>query len=173
MVQVIWLNLTRTIVPAIIVAVAALTIERVLTTKISDYGEKKKLPPTHTHTVKLIVRWIIVLTTILLEATIFGISIGRLWVVISSIAAMIIIGFVAVWSISGNILAALVLMIWKPFQIGERIAILPENISGKAKEITLFFTKLETEEGDMINIPNTQVMQKFIKVYSEAEHDRQ
>lgn len=84
--------------------------------------------------------------------------------VISTIAAMIIIGFVAVWSILGNILAALVLMIWKPFRIGDEITILPEEITGKAMEINLFFTKIETEDGNVISIPNTQIMQKFIKV---------
>lgn len=104
----------------------------------------------------------------MLIAGIFGIAIGRLWIVVSSIAAMIIIGFVAVWSVLGNILAALVLMIWRPFQIGDKIAILPENITGTAKETNLFFTKIETEEGHAISVPNTQIMQKFVKVLSET-----
>ena len=168
-----WAYLLEVIVPAIVAAIGALVIERLLSAKISDLGEKKKLPSTHVHAVKLIARWIIVIALILLEATIFGISVGRLWIVISSIAAMIIIGFVALWSILGNILAAIVLMIWRPFRIGDRITILPENISGQAKEINLFFTKLENEEGETISVPNTQIMQKFIKVRAEPLREDQ
>lgn len=75
--------------------------------------------------------------------------------------------FIAFWSILGNILAALVLMIWRPFQIGDKISILPEGVSGEAVETNLFFTKIKTEEGDMVSVPNTLVMQKFIKVFSK------
>ncbi|KXB04840.1 hypothetical protein AKJ49_01640 [candidate division MSBL1 archaeon SCGC-AAA382A03] len=157
----------RVIVPAIIVIVGAITIERIFDARISELGRKKELPYNHTHAIKLIVRWTIALAAILLVVSIFGISAGRLWIVISSIAAMIIIGFVAVWSILGNILAGLILMIWRPFEIGDTIEILPENVTGRAKEINLFFTKLKDEEEHIINIPNTQVMQKFIKVISK------
>lgn len=163
------------IVPAIIVVVVAVILDQILESKISSYGERKKLPQSHTHAIKLITRWIIVIAGILIVAGIFGISIGRLWLVISTVAAMIIIGFIAVWSILSNILAALVLMIWRPFQIGDKISIPPENIRGRVKETNLFFTKIVTEEGSVINITNSNLIGKIIEVYpadSQSETKR-
>ncbi len=61
-------------------------------------------------------------------------------------------------------------MIWKPFQIGDKITILPENISGKVKEINLFFTKITNENGDVTNITNTTVMGKIVKVHSKENN---
>ncbi|MFP4005964.1 MAG: mechanosensitive ion channel domain-containing protein [Candidatus Hadarchaeia archaeon] len=156
----------RVILPAIIVAVGSLAVERTISHKVTGFGRNKKLPASHVHAVKLVTRWIIVIVDILILAALFGLAIGRLWMVISAIAAMVIIGFIAVWSILGNILAALVIMIWRPFQIGEDIEILPDKIAGRAKETNLFFTKIKSEEGDIISVPNTQIMQKFIKVKS-------
>lgn len=157
----------KVIVPAIIIIFGSITIERGISKKVAGFGKDKKLPASHVHAVKLVFRWMIVIVDILLLATLFGLAIGRIWMVISTIAAMIIIGFVALWSILGNILAALVIMIWRPFQIGDKITILPENITGEALETNLFFTKIKTEEGNVVSVPNTQVMQKFIKVFHE------
>ncbi|KXB08804.1 hypothetical protein AKJ56_00265 [candidate division MSBL1 archaeon SCGC-AAA382N08] len=155
------------IVPAIIVVVGAIVIDQVIESRISSYGEEKKLPQSHIHAIKLISRWIIAISGILLVAAIFGISIGRLWLVISTVAAMIIVGFIAVWSLLSNILAALVLMIWRPFQIGDKVSLLPENITGTVKETNLFFTRIETEDGSMLNITNSNLIGKMIKVYSD------
>ncbi len=167
MIRITWIYILEVVLPAVIVLVGALALERFLTKKISEYGEEKKVPKTNIHAVKVIVRWTIVIALILIEVTILGIGIGRLWLVVSSIAAMIIIGFVALWSVLGNILAGLVLMMWRPFHIDDRVTILPENISGRAIDINLFFTKIEDDDGDTVSIPNTQVMQKFLKVRSE------
>ena len=164
--------LLTVIIPAIIVVVAAVIIDQALESRISNYGDKKKLPQSHVHAIKIIIRWIIVIAGILIAGSIFGIGIGRLWIVISSIAAMIIIGFVALWSILGNILAALVLMIWRPFQIGDKITLLPEEITGTVKETNLFFTKIETEKETIINITNTNIIQKIIEVHPTDYKER-
>ena len=155
------------ILPSIIVVLGSILIERLISSKISNFSEEKKLPTSHAHTLKFVLRWIIVIVDILIVSSLFGVAIGRLWMIISTIAAMIIIGFVAVWSLLANVLAAIVIMASKPFRIGDKITILPEDLTGEAIETTLFFTRIETEEGDIISIPNTQIMQKFIKVIQE------
>ncbi len=161
------------IVPALIVIAAGIILDQALESRVSSYSEKKKLPQSHVHAIKIVIRWIIVIAGILIVASIFGIGIGRLWIVISSIAAMIIIGFVAVWSILGNILAALVLMIWRPFQIGDKITILPENVTGTVIETNLFFTRIQTEKGSIINLTNTNIIQKIVEVYPDESRKKQ
>ena len=83
-------------------------------------------------------------------------------------AGMALVGFFAVWSILGNILATLVILIWHPFKVGDKIAILPEAISGEASEINLLFTRMKTEEGDIITVPNLTFVTKFIKVLAKT-----
>ncbi len=60
-------------------------------------------------------------------------------------------------------------MIWRPFQIGDYIVLLPEDISGKVKDINMFYGELETEEGEKIEVPNVFFLQKFVKVSSSSQ----
>ncbi|MBS3815414.1 MAG: mechanosensitive ion channel family protein [Hadesarchaea archaeon] len=166
-----WVYFFRVIVPALITIGVGFFLQKFLSSRISSFGEKKNLPESHVYAVKLITRWIIVIGVILALVNIFGFGVGRLWIVISSIAAMIIIGFVAVWSVLGNTLSSLILMIWRPFEVGDNVDVLPEGISGRVFEINLFFTRLRTEEGNVISVPNSVFMGKFIKVLSESEDE--
>lgn len=155
------------IVPAIIAIIVAIVIERVLVHLISSLGKKKQLPSSHVHLLKLIVRWVIIVVFVIVVVSIFGIGIGNLWATLIGLLAMVIIGFFAVWSALSNILAAVIILVWRPFHIGDKVAVLPEGLSGKVLDMNLIYTKLETEEGDILQFPNNAFITKFIKVYSK------
>jgi len=156
------------ILPAIIVVILGIIVERVLTALISRSGKKKGMPTSHIQLTKLILRWILFIVVVIVVVGIFGINVTNLWVAITGVIAMALVGFFAVWSILGNILATLVILIWHPFKVGDKIAILPEAISGEASEINLLFTRMRTEEGDIITVPNLTFVTKFIKVLSKT-----
>ena len=154
------------IVPVIAVIIIGIVIERILSRLISRSGQKKKMRIPDVHLIKLIVRWFLFIIVLVIVAGIFGISVTNLWITVTGIVAMALIGFFAVWSILSNTLATLVVLLWRPFKIGNKITILPEEISGEVVELNLFFTKLKTEEGDTISIPNVTFVTKFIRVSS-------
>jgi small-conductance mechanosensitive channel len=76
---------------------------------------------------------------------------------------MVAIGFVAVWSILSNVLATLVILIWRPFNVGEKVEILPEGIEGQVIDINFVYTILKSDDGKKTAIPNNLFAQKFIR----------
>lgn len=100
-------------------------------------------------------------------AGIFGIGLQGIWVSIAAFLAMVVVGFFAAWSMLSNIFAAVLLLILRPLGIGDKVGVMPENISGKVTDIGMIFTRIESDEGDAVNIPNSLLMQRFIKVYGQ------
>jgi len=159
----------RVILPVIITIVVAIIVERILVSIISRYGKKRALSKSHSHLIKLIIRGSILVIVIIVVASIFGVGIGNLWATIAGILAMVIIGFFAVWSLLSNVLATGIILIARPFVIGDKVTILPENISGEAVDINILYSKLKTNEGDIITVPNITFLTKFISISSSKK----
>lgn len=95
----------------------------------------------------------------------WGVSITGLWAVLASIAAVIGVGFLAVWTMVSNITASFFLTIWRPFYMGTNVEILPENLKGRVIDRNMMFTVLrERESGGVLYIPNNLFFQKIFRV---------
>ncbi len=162
----------KVVIPALIVVGLGIIIERILESQISKFGDKKDILDSQVYLMKIGVRWISFFAIIFIVAWIFGLTVGSLWISISTILAMIVIGFVAGWSLLANFLAAMIVIIWRPFEIGDEISILPDDIAGKVIDINLFYGIIETEEGKKINIPNVTFLQKFVKVNKKQNEEK-
>jgi len=68
----------------------------------------------------------------------------------------------------GNILAGLLLMGWKPFDIGDRVE-LGGGAYGDIVEFDIVFTKLRTTKDEIISVPNLQVLAQKITNYSSLK----
>ncbi|MFC1941540.1 mechanosensitive ion channel family protein [Chloroflexota bacterium] len=156
----------RVILPVIITIVVAILVERILSGVISRYGKKKGLSKSHSHMMRIIIRWAILVILIIVVASIFGVGIGNLWATFAGMLAMVIIGFFAMWSVLSNIFATLIILIARPFVIGDKVTILPENISGEAFDINIMYSKLKIDEGNVITVPNITFLTKFISISS-------
>jgi len=154
----------KVVVPVLVTIVIGIVIERVLAAVTTNLGKKRGLAPSHIHLIKLTVRWLVIIVLVIVVAGIFGVGLQSIWVSIAAFLAMMVVGFFAVWSVLSNVLAALILLIWRPCRIGDKVTILPENLSGKIIDLNLLFVIMESEEGDKITVPNNMVMQRFLKV---------
>lgn len=136
-------------------------------------GALKKLQIRHlpspvlTH-LQTLIKWVIFVGAVLLIIQQFGIEINSLWAVISTIMAMVAIGFVAVWSVLSNLLCTLMLIIFHPFRIGDDIEIIDpamtEGLGGKVRNINLIFTTLSAPDKlSTIQIPNNLFFQKILR----------
>lgn len=96
---------------------------------------------------------------------IWGVDVRNLWGGLTSVVAMVAVGFLAVWSLIGNILAGMLIYFTSPFKVDDYIEILPEKISGTVLAINSFFTVLENEDEGFVNIPNSMFFQRFIVNY--------
>ncbi len=147
---------------ALIVGVA-LVVDRLVSTAMRALEVSGRLPES---TVSMILRWVrglIALFVVLGLAALADLPIQYIWTPLATVLGMIAIGFVAVWSMLSNILATFMILIWRPFNVGERIEIQPEGISGDVVDINFMFTLLAPDPGTRIAVPNSMFLQKFIK----------
>jgi small-conductance mechanosensitive channel len=132
--------------------------------------KKNFLPELIAQRLYWVLKWMLSIIFILLVLQQFGLSITNLWAVLTTVIAMIAIGFVAVWSVLSNILCTIMLLIIRPFRIGDHVEIIEPAMtvgnSGLVENINLVFTTLKSEDGDDVfytEIPNNLFFQKIIR----------
>ena len=146
-----------------LVVVVALVVDRIITAALHTLYRSGRLPIS---TVNILRRWARGALTVLVVLVIIalaGFKMDSLWTFLTAILAMVAIGFVAVWSILSNILTTLVILIWRPFNVGECVEVLPEGVEGQVIDINFLYTTLKTEDGKKVAIPNNFFAQKFIR----------
>ncbi|MBT8384861.1 MAG: mechanosensitive ion channel family protein [Bacteroidia bacterium] len=104
-------------------------------------------------------------------AAIWGVELRQFVIFISSILAVLGVGFFAQWSLLSNLTASVILFFSHPLRIGDRIRILDKdfNWTGKVINITGFYLFMRTDEGENITIPTSMVVQKGIQILDEEE----
>jgi small-conductance mechanosensitive channel len=86
-----------------------------------------------------------------------------------SAAAIIGVGFLAVWTMISNITASFFITIWRPFHPGHTVELLPENLKGRVIDRNMMFTVMREESGALLQIPNNLFFQKMFRVSRSQE----
>jgi hypothetical protein len=107
--------------------------------------------------------WLVVITVVL---EIWGVGLGGIWAVVASVATGIGVGFLATWTMVSNVTASFFITIWRPFQLGDTVEVLPENLKGRVIDSNLMFVALRDDGGAIIQIPNNLFFQKMFRVVS-------
>ena len=113
------------------------------------------------------------LIAIAVAAIIWGVDLRQFTVFISSILAVLGIGFFAQWSILSNLTASVILFFNHPLRIGDRIRILDKDFdwTGQILDITGFYLFMKTDKGETITIPPSIIMQKGIEILESSKLD--
>lgn len=118
---------------------------------------------------KGLLRLILVLVFALVSLKLSG-AIDELWAVVSATLAALAVAFVATWSLLSNLTAALILLTFRPFRIGDEVEVLEGDkvlVSGKVLDLNLIFTTLG--DGEVaIRIPNNLLLQRVVRVTREG-----
>ncbi|WP_046746112.1 mechanosensitive ion channel domain-containing protein [Kordia zhangzhouensis] len=106
-------------------------------------------------------------------AIIWGIQFKDFTIFISSVLAVLGVGFFAQWSLLSSLTASFILFFYHPVRIGHRIRIIDKDYEwvGIVKNITAFYFFMETDSGQKISLPNSLVMQKGIEILEREETD--
>lgn len=144
------------------VVVIALLVDRIIFSALYSLYVSGRMPQSTTNIIRRWVRGLLTLITVLFIIAFAGYEIADLWTFLATMMAMIAVGFIAVWSVLSNILSTLIILIWRPFNVGEEIDIQPEGIKGEVVDINFMYTVLKTEDDDRTTVPNSLFMQKFI-----------
>jgi len=93
----------------------------------------------------------------------FGLNVGGMWGVLSTILAMLAIGFVAVWSVLSNTLCTLIIMLFRPFAVGDHVEFAGEPVQGRVVDLNLIYTTLDAGDGTVMQVPNNHFFQKVLR----------
>jgi small-conductance mechanosensitive channel len=118
------------------------------------------------------VKWLVVSIAIMGALVLLGIDLRGLWSVLAATLSLVAIGFVAMWSILSHMLASVLLVTFRPFQIGDKIEIVgDDSVVGKVIDMSLVYTTLRTSDGSVLRIPNNLFFQKVLKRFPPGSLD--
>jgi small-conductance mechanosensitive channel len=146
-----------------IIAVIGLSLFLGLKGRILKFAEWARLPRLALTPVRLAIRYAILVVMALLILSRWGFEINGIVAVIGTVLGLVAIGFVAMWSVLSNFLCTLVLVVLKPFYVGDEIELPTANVRGKVIDLSLVFTTLESAPGETVLVPNNMFFQLIFK----------
>lgn len=115
-------------------------------------------------------RWGIIGGLTLVALLGFGIDLKGLWSTVAATLSLVAIGFVAMWSILSHMLAAILIIVFQPFELGDRVEIVGDDpVAGEVYGLNPVYTSLRTEDGGTLLVPNNLFFQKTIKRHAKGD----
>lgn len=160
----------KTIFTAVLIVATVVAII-VVKSIIKKFSKLKAIDANRRKVVLNLCYMLIYLLAGIVGAIIWGVDLRQFTVFISSVLAVVGIGFFAQWSILSNLTASVILFFSHPVRIGDRIRILDKDFEwiGRVTDITGFYVFITTDRGEYITLPNSLVMQKGIELLPDEE----
>lgn len=124
-------------------------------------GKAKKVDETLRHFFGSLARYTVVIFTVFAVLSQFGVQTASLLAVFG--AGALAIGLALQGTLS-NIAAGVMLLIFRPFKVGDYVEV--SGMGGSVKSITLFVTELATPDNVQVIVPNGQVWGSAVFNYS-------
>jgi small-conductance mechanosensitive channel len=154
-----WQSLAFSIIGIVVVYVAY----RLLNKEITKLKERNKLEENVAFNLNRLFKWFFVLIAIGIVVAQFGFNVGLI-AGFFALAGGTIIGFASMNTI-GNAIAGIIVMISKPFKIGDRILFNKQFADVVA--IDLIYTRMKTLDNVLISVPNQQLLTSEIENYGK------
>jgi small-conductance mechanosensitive channel len=154
-----WQRLAFSIIGVVVVYV----VYRILTRELKALKEKQKLEENVAVNLNRVFKWLFGLIAVGLVVAQFGFDVG-LVAGFMALAGGTILGFASMNTI-GNAIAGIIVMISKPFKIGDRILFNKQFADVIA--IDLIYTRMKTLDNVMISVPNQQLLTSEIDNYGK------
>ena len=131
------------------------------------YARDKHISAERTTLVNKLITKLLFLGLVIAQAITWGVHISGFVVFATSFFAMVAIGFFAVWSVLSNITSSVLIFFLFPYRIGDKIHVIGDDISGRIMDITLFHLIVESEDKNVVTIPNNVVIQRSVRIHGE------
>jgi len=145
----------------IVVLILGFFIARIAAKFLGRFFDKKNIDVTVAKFLVAIAKIIIITFSALIALGKFGITIAPF------IAGLSVIGFGTSFALQGplsNYAAGATLIFTKPFKVGDIVEV--DEVMGEVEDMTLARTQLKTVDGNIIIIPNKQIIGEIIHNYS-------
>src|SRR5690606_29255407 len=148
----------------------AFVVARLIRRGIISLVKHGHLSPVMGVRLRSVLRWVIVFgvgLAVLQQTGVFR----QAWAVISAAAAALAVAFVANWSVLSHATAALLILMFKPFRIGDRIVLKEQDkvwAQGTVTDMSLMFVTITTDEGEFEHFPANMIFQRVLRVTGPA-----
>lgn len=113
---------------------------------------------------KGVARWLVLGGLSVAALLALGIDLEGLWSTVVAALSLVAIGFVAMWSILSHMLASILIVVFRPFEVGDRVEIVGDDpVLGEVTDLNPVYTTLRTEDGGTLQVPNNLFFQKAVK----------
>ncbi len=133
---------------AALVLVVAFALSHAFKRLINVLRDLKHVSPVIADRLHSVRRWSITLLAFIVILEALGIFRGA-WALISTALAALALGFVAAWSVLSNATAAMLVLIFRPFRIGDHVEVLEFSngypIGGEVLDMNLMYTTLRVD----------------------------
>jgi small-conductance mechanosensitive channel len=163
-----FVSLIATVMVIVAAFITVTFINRLMAGSIRGLEQRLSLPEEALLGFTRVMKGIVWLIAALLILSLWGVSVSGLWTLLVTTATIIGVGFLAVWAMISNATANLFITIWRPFQLGDTVELLPENLKGRVIVRNLMFTVLREENGARLHVPNNLFFQKIFRVRKES-----
>ncbi len=109
-------------------------------------------------------KYFFIFAGVLLVFSAYEADLSNLWTMLGAVAALIAVGFVAVWSVLSNLSCTVLILFFRPFEIGDELEFTdPSGLRGKVVNLNFAYTTLRDDEGRLVQIPNNLFFQRIVK----------
>lgn len=150
---------TRTLIETVVILLVGLSVFFGMKGRIQLFAERARLPRLAITPLRLGLRWCVLALMLFLIAGRWGFETQTILAVLGTALGLVAIGFVAVWSVLSNFLCTFVLIVVKPFCVGDEVELVATNVKGKVIDLGFVFTTLEVEPGVTVMVPNNTFFQ--------------
>lgn len=157
-----WTPKLASLVSAVVVVLLVLLAYLLARRALESAGRSGRVSPEVVRMLRRVMRWVALVLVLLVGLQELG-MLENAWAALTAVLAMVAIGFVAVWSVLSNALCTVLLLVFKPFRIGDHVELPAEGIAGTAVDLNFAYTILRDEAGQLIQIPNNLFFQKVVR----------
>ncbi len=156
-----WRRAGRTAAVAVGVILAAVAGYATMVRGVKLAERRGRLPRAIGFAIRKVLRWAMFLVAATLLLQVLG-AFESVFTALAGVLTLVAAGFVAFWSVLSNILCAIILLIARPFMLGDRLTFPgDQNLTGEVSDFTLLFTTLMTDDGKLLQVPNNLFFQKM------------
>ena len=137
--------------------------------RINDFEEKRTLYLLKFfHTINLVIVLILIVLT-------WDIDLAILQDYLLGFLTIVGVAIFASWSILSNLTASVILFFYYTYKVGAIIRIVDgaNSVTGIILEITLFYIKLQTKDGNLISYPNNLAIQRPVIELKDWDSEEQ
>jgi small-conductance mechanosensitive channel len=118
---------------------------------------------------KGVARWLVIGAVSVAALLALGIDVQGLWSTLVAAFSLVAIGFVAMWSILSHMLASILIVVFRPFELGDHVEIVGDDpVVGEVVDLNPVYTTLRTDDGGTLQVPNNLFFQKAVKRQAPA-----